>query len=248
MGHLPFQGQMHPNGMPHYMPSPNGMPPNLSMPMNRALNVMPYSVMPNQRPSMMNHVPMMQANMAMAKPGPLHHQGGMPYGTNPYMPGMGQMPTSINTSSPHSQHPTGSAHGGPQPHSQLHTQPQMQSPGVTQGVPSFAPPQRTASATGSLPNGHIRPTGSSLSPAFSLGNALSKGSSILRATALPFVPGGMPQPTSPMSAQFNPAAQHPQAHLQRGPRQLQSGAVTASATPFFPGADIAGELLSLSQP
>ncbi len=243
MGHLPF-----PNGMPHYMPSPNGMPPNLSMPMNRALNGMPYSVMPNQRPSMMNHVPMMQANMAMAKPGPMHHQGGMPYGTNPYMPGMGQMPTSINTSSPHSQHPTGSAHSGPQPHSQLHTQPQMQSPGVTQGAPPFAPPQRTASTAGSLPNGHTRPNSLGLSPASSLGNAASKGSSILRATALPFVPGGMPQPASPMSAQFTPAAQHPQALLQRGPRQLQPGSVMASAAPFFPGSDIAGELLILSQP
>ena len=244
MGHLPFQGQMHPNGMPHYMPSPNGMPPTLSMPMNRALNGMPYSVMPNQRPSMMNHVPMMQANMAMAKPGPMHHQGGMPYGTNQYMPGMGHMPTTINTS----QHPTGSAYSGPQPHSQHHTQPQMQSPGVTQGVSSFAPPQRTASTTGSLPNGHIRPTGSGLSPASSLGNAASKGSSILRATALPFVPGGMPQPASPMSAQFSPAAQHSQALVQRGPQQLQSGSVTASAVPFFPGSDIAGELLILSEP
>ena len=249
MSHLPFNGQMPPNGMPHYMSSPNGMPPNLSMPLNRALNGMPYSVMPNQRPSMMNHVPMMQANMAMAKPGPMHHQGTMPYGASPYMPGMGQMSTSISTSSPHSQNPTGSAHSGPQPHPQLHTQPQMQSPGVTQGAPSFAPPQRTASTTGSLPNGHIRPSsGSGLSPASSLGNALSKGSSTLRATALPFVPGGMPQPASPMSAQFTPAAQHPQALLQRGPRQLQSGSVMASAAPFFPGSDVAGELLILSQP
>ncbi len=247
MGHLPFQGHMHPNGVPHYMPSPKAMPPNLSMPMNRALNGLPYSVMPNHRPSMMNHVPVMQGNMAMAKPGPMHHQGTMPYGANPYMPGMGHMLTSINTSSPHAQHPTGSAHNGSQPHSQLHTQPQMQSPGVTQGAPSFAPPQRTASTTGSLPNGHIRPTGAGLSPASSLGNAASKGSSILRATALPFVPGGMPQPASPMSAQFTPAAQHPQALLQRGPRQLQSGSVMASATPFFPGSDIAGELLILSQ-
>lgn len=240
MGHLPFQGQMHPTGMPHYMSSPNGMPPNLSMPMNRALNGMPYSVVPNQRPSMMNHVPMMPANMAMAKPGPMHHQGSMPYGANPYMPGLGQMPTSTSTSSPHTHHPTGSAHSGPQPHSQLHVQPQMPSPGVTQGAPSFAPPQRTASTTGSLPNGHIGPSGSGLSPASSLGNAPSKGSSILRATALPFVPGGMPQPASPMSAQFNPAAQHPQALLQRGPLQLQSGSVMASAAPFFPGSHIAG--------
>lgn len=240
MGHLPFQGQMHPNGMPHYISSPNGMPPNLSVPMNRALNGMPYSVVPNQRPSMMNHVPMMPANMAMAKPGPMHHQGSMPYGANPYMPGLGQMPTSTSTSSPHTHHPTGSAHSGPQPHSQLHVQPQMPSPGVTQGAPSFAPPQRTASTTGSLPNGHIGPSGSGLSPACSLGNAPSKGSSILRATALPFVPGGMPQPASPMSAQFNPAAQHPQALLQRGPLQLQSGSVMASAAPFFPGSHIAG--------
>ena len=242
MGHLPFQGQMHPNGMPHYMSSPNGMPSNLSTPMNRALNGMPYSVVPNQRPSMMNHVPMMQANMAMAKPGPMHHPGSMPYGANPYMPGLGQMPTSTSTSSPHSHHPTGSPHGGPQPHSQLHVPPQMPSPGVTQGAPSFATPQRTASTTGSLPNGHIGPSGSGLSPASSLGNAPSKGSSILRATALPFVPGGMPQPASPMSAQFNPAAQHPQALLQRGPLQLQSGLVMASAAPFFPGSHIAGEL------
>ncbi|DBA96032.1 TPA: hypothetical protein ACH3X1_001533 [Trebouxia sp. C0004] len=240
MGHLPFQGQMHSNGMPHYMPSPNGMPPNLSMPLNRALNGMPYSVMPNQRPSMMNHVPMMQANMAMAKSGPMHHQGGMPYGAHPYMPGMGQMQTSISTSSPHSHNPTGSGHSVPQPHSQLHTQPQMQSPGVTQGAPAFVPPQRTASTTGSLPNGHIRPTGSGLSPASSLGNALSKGSSILRATALPFVPGGMPQPPSPMSAQYTPPAQHAQALLQRAPGQLQSGSVMASAAPFFPGSEIAG--------
>lgn len=248
MNHLPFQGQMHPNGMPHYMASSNGMPPNFSMPLNRALNGMPYSVMPNQRPSLMNHVPMMQANTTMTKPGPMHHQGSMPYEPNPYMPGMGQMPASINTSSPHSQNPTGSAHNGPQPHSQLHTQPQMQSSGVTQGAPSFAPPQRTASATGSLPNGHMRPPASGLSPASSLGNAPSKGSSILRATALPFVPGGLPQPASPMAAQFTPAAQHPQALLQRGPRQLQSASVMASAAPFFPGSDIAGELLVLSQP
>ncbi|KAL0025091.1 hypothetical protein WJX79_008079 [Trebouxia sp. C0005] len=166
MNHLPFQGQMHPNGMPHYMASSNGMPPNFSMPLNRALNGMPYSVMPNQRPSLMNHVPMMQANTTMTKPGPMHHQGSMPYEPNPYMPG--------------------------------------------------------------------------LSPASSLGNAPSKGSSILRATALPFVPGGLPQPASPMAAQFTPAAQHPQALLQRGPRQLQSASVMASAAPFFPGSDIAG--------
>ncbi len=51
-----------------------------------------------------------------------------------------------------------------------------------------------------------------------------------------------------MSAQFTPAAQHPQALLQRGPRQLQSGSVMASAAPFFPGSDVAGELLILSQP
>ena len=256
MGHLPFNSQMHPNGMPHYVASPNGMPPNASMPLSRAVNGMPYSVLPNQRPSMMNHVPMMSSvNMAMGKSGPMHHQGGIPYGVNPYMQSMGQMPAPMQSSAPNSQAPPGPhpAHSGPQPHPQLHLQPppqmppQMQSPQSLQPGPSFTPLQRTGSSTNSLPNGHIRPSpAAGPSPASSLGNAGSKASSSLRATAVPFVPGGMAQPASPVSVQPTMSAS-PQAQtlLQRGPRQLNSGPVLASAPPFFPASDFAGELTRL---
>ncbi len=233
MGHLPFNGQMHPASIPHYMSSPNGMPPNVSMPVPRGPNGMHYPLL--QRPSMINPVMMTPVNMALEKSGPMHHQGGLPYGANPYMASMGQMSAPISSSALHSQAPNG-------PHPQPHPQLQVHSPGGHPG-PSFTPPQRTVSLASSLPNGHTRAnSGPGLSPASSLGNAASKASSTLRATALPFVPGGTAQPASPLSAQPTAAtAQHGQA-LQQGPRHLQSGPGMASAAaPFHPGSDVAGE-------
>ena len=237
MGNLPFNGQMHPNSIPHYISSPNGMPPNVSMPGPRAPNGIPFSIMQHsQRPSMIHHIPMMTpANIAMGKSAPLQHPGSLPY--NPYMTGMGQMPAPINSSSPHLQNPSGPhpAQNGPQ----YQPQAQMQSAGLP-----FTPPQRMASLPSGLPNGHIRATPApGMSPAASLGNAASKGSSVLRATALPFVPGGVAQPASPITAQLPPvAAQHAHILLQTESQQQQPGLVVASAAPFLPGSDVAGQL------
>lgn len=219
---MPFNAPMMP-----FLSSPNGMP-NGSMP--QGPNGMPFLMQGSPRPGLMSGIPLMNPlNLAMGKSGPMHQHGGPPFGANPYMQ-MQHMPSHINPSAPRAQTPQGphQMHPGPQPH------PQMQ-PTAMQ-APAFAPAQRSSS--GSLPNGHLRSSHSAgLSPAFSLGNS-AKESSTLRATAVPFVPGGMAQPPSPLPTAHSTPAAAPHAQ-QGGPGG--PGAGMAIAAPFYPSAESAGE-------
>lgn len=227
---MPFNGQMMP-----FMSSPNGMP-NASLPGPRNPNSMPFLMQNSPRPSLMNGVPLMNPlNMAMGKSAPVHQHNAPPFGANPYM----QMQHMSNSSAPHAQtpHTNHQVQAGPQFH------PQMQSTGMQS--PTFNPQQRPMSSSSSLPNGPMR-SSAGLSPAASLGNS-AKGSSSLRATAVPFIPGGMAPPASPLvTAHSGPAgpSQGPsqaQPAPHRSPRQLQAGAGMASAAPFYPSAEVAGE-------
>ena len=224
-GALPFNGQIMP-----FMSSPNGMP-SASMPGPRGPNSMPFLMQGSQRPSMMNSMSLMNSlNPVMGKSGAMHQHGGPPFGANPYMQ-MQHMQNHINPSATHPQTPHGphQIHTGPQP------QPQMQSPSMQ--APSFTPPHRSVSSSGSLPNGHVRPSQTAgLSPASSLGNS-AKGSSTLRATAMPFVPGGAAQPNSPMTTAHSTPAGGP--HTQMAPQRGLGQA--GSAAPFFPNAELAGQ-------
>ena len=220
---MPFNAPMMP-----FLSSPNGMP-NGSMP--QGPNGMPFLMQGSPRPGLMTGIPLMNPlNLAMGKSGPMHQHGGAPFGGNPYMQ-MQHMPNHINPSAPRAQTPQGphQMHPGPHPH------PQMQ-PTAMQ-APAFAPAQRSSS--GSLPNGHLRSSSQSaaLSPASSLGNS-AKGSSTLRATAVPFVPGGVAQAPSPLPAAHSTPAAAPQAQ-QGVPRG--AGAGMAIAAPFYPSAEFAGE-------
>ena len=205
-----------------FLSSPNGMP-NGSMPQGQ--NGMPFLMQGSPRPGMMSSMPLMNPlNLAMGKSAPMHQHGGPPFGANPYMQ-MQHMPNHINPSAPRPQTPQGplQMHSGPQPH------PQMQPTNMQ--APAFVPAQRSSS--GSLPNGHLRSSPSAgLSPASSLGNS-AKGSSTLRATAVPFIPGGMAQPPSPLATANSTGAP------QGGTRQAGEGMVMAA--PYYPSADLAGE-------
>ena len=207
-----------------FLSSPNGMP-NGAMP--QGANGMPFLMQGSPRPGMMSGMPLMNPlNLAMGKSAPMHQHGGPPFGANPYMQ-MQHMPNHINPSAPRAQTPQGppQIHSGPQPH------PQVQSTNMQ--VPAFVPAQRSAS--GSLPNGHLRSSQSAgLSPASSLGNS-AKGSSNLRATAVPFIPGSMAQPPSPLATAHSTPSATPQG-VPRGP-----GAGVAMAAPFYPSAELAGE-------
>lgn len=225
---MPFNGPMMP-----FLSCPNGMA-NGPMPGSQAANGMSFLMQPSSRPNMMTGMPLMNPlNLAMGKSAPMHQHGGPPFGANPYMQ-MQHMPNHINTSAPRAQPFQGPLpmHSGPQP--QPH--PQIQTAGMP--ASAFTPPQQSLPAT--LPNGHLRPPQTAaLSPASSLGNS-TKGSSTLRATAVPFIPGGMAQPASPLAnppggPQFQPVP--PQ-----GPPR-QAGAGMAMAAPFYPSAELAGGFL-----
>ena len=231
-GALPFNGQIMP-----FMSSPNGMP-SASMPGSRGLNSMPFLMQGSQRPSMMKSMSLMNSlNPVMGKSGAMHQHGGPPFGADPYMQ-MQHMQNHINPSATHPQN----LHGPLQIHTGPQHQPQMQS--ASMQAPSFTPPHRSVS--GSLSNGHAMPSQTAgLSPASSLGNS-AKGSSILRATAMPFVPGGAAQPNSPMATAHSTPAEpsHTQTAPQRGLGQAGTGTVTAA--PFYPSAGLTGEPDSLS--
>ena len=237
-GPSPFNGQMLP-----FMAPPNGMP-NASMPGGRGPNGLPF-MMHSTRPSLMHSAPLTNSiNIGVGKSVPPHQHGGASFGANPYMQ-MQHMPNHLGLAGSHGQGPRGPhpIHSGPEPHPQAQPTPLQ--------APAYTPPQRALSSSAScnIPNGHIRPSQTAaLSPASSLGNS-AKGSSTLRATAMPFVPGGMAQPSSPIiSAHSTPPAGpfHDQASAQRGPRQLQSGAGMASAAPFYPSSELTGEALFAS--
>ena len=216
---MPFNAPMMP-----FMSSPNGMP-NGSMP--QGANGMPFLMQGSPRPGMMSSMPLMSPlNLAMGKSAPMHQHGNPPFGANPYMQ-MQHMPNHINPSAPRTQTPQGppQMHSGPQPH------PQMQSANMQ--AAAFVPAQRSSS--GSLPNGHLRSSQSAgLSPASSLGNS-AKGSSTLRATAVPFIPGGIAQPPSPLATPHSTPTATPQG-VPRG-----AGAGMAMAAPFYPSPQLAGE-------
>ena len=219
---MPFNAPMMP-----FLSSPNGML-NGSMP--QGANGMPFLMQGSPRPGMMSGMPLMNPlNLTMGKSAPMHQHGGPPYGANPYIQ-MQHMPNHIT---PRAQTPQGppQMHSGPQPQ---HIQ--------TTGMhgPAFIPAQRSSSGT--LPNGHLRVPSqtAALSPASSLGNS-AKGSSTLRATAVPFIPGGVAQPPSPLAAAHSTPAggPHVQLGLQGAPRQ--AGAGVAMAAPFYPSTELAGE-------
>ena len=216
---IPFNAPMMP-----FLSSPNGMP-NGAMP--QGANGMPFLMQGSPRPGMMSGMPLMNPlNLAMGKSAPMHQHGGAPFGANPYMQ-IQHMPNHINPSAPRAQTPQGPppTPSGPQPH------PQMQSTNMQ--APAFVPAQRSLS--GSLPNGHIRSSQSAgLSPASSLGNS-AKGNSTLRATAVPFIPGGIAQPPSPLATPHSTPTTTPQG-VPRG-----AGAGMAMAAPFYPSPQLAGE-------
>lgn len=226
---MPFNGPILP-----FLSSPNGMP-NASMPGSQALNGMPFLMQPSPRPNMMTGMPLMNPlNVAMGKSAPMHQHGGPSFGANPYMQ-MQHMPNHINTSAarPQAFQVPPQMHSGPQPH------PQTQTTGML--APAFTPPQQSISGT--LPNGHLRPLQTAaVSPASSLGNS-AKGSSTLRASAVPFIPGGMAQPASPLAttaAHGTPAGGPLLQHVpSQGPHR-QAGVGVALGAPFYPNSDLPG--------
>ncbi|KAL3153768.1 hypothetical protein ABBQ32_013356 [Trebouxia sp. C0010 RCD-2024] len=225
---MPFNGSMMP-----FLSSPNGMP-NASMPGSQAPNGMPFLMQPSPRPHMMTGMPLMNPlNVAMGKSAPMHQHGGPPFGANPYMQ-MQHMPNHINTSAPRPQafQVPPQMHSGPQPHHQIQTTGML--------APAPTPPQQSLSGT--LPNGHLRPPQTAaLSPASSLGNS-AKGSSTLRASAVPFIPGGMAQPASPLAtaaAHGTPAGGPHLQHVPQGPPR-QAGVGVVMGAPFYPNAELPG--------